>query len=101
MATRSITAGPSPVNWPRQWLPDGLGWRQGNVVGVYAHGLLDNGAYRQWFLEQLGWHGHAQDWGVEIDAAIDQVAALVTESGWAEHLERSDRSPQDGAAATR
>jgi hypothetical protein len=28
-------------------------------------------------------------WGVAIDAAIDQVAALVTESGWAAHLERS------------
>ena len=73
------------------WLPDGLGWRQGNVVGVYAHGLLDNRAYRQWFLEQLGWHGQAADWGVEIDAAIDQVAALVTESGWAEHLTKTER----------
>jgi len=72
-----------------QCLPDGLGWQQGNVVGVYAHGLLDNGAYRQWFLEQLGWHGRAEDWGVAVDAAIDQVAALVTESGWAEQLERS------------
>ena len=71
------------------WLPDGLGWRQANVVGVYAHGLLDNGAFRQWFLGQLGWQGRAEDWGVAIDAAIDQVAALVTESGWAEHLERS------------
>jgi adenosylcobyric acid synthase len=73
----------------QEWLPDGLGWRQGNVVGVYAHGLLDNGAFRQWFLEQLGWQGRAEDWAVAIDAAINQVAALVTESGWAEHLERS------------
>ena len=70
------------------WLPDGLGWRQANVAGVYAHGLLDNGAFRQWFLEQLGWHGKAEDWGVAIDAAIDHVAALVTDSGWVEHLER-------------
>jgi hypothetical protein len=37
----------------------------------------------------LHWQGRADDWGVAIDAAIDQVAALVTESGWAEHLERS------------
>ena len=58
-------------------------------LGVYAHGLLDNGPYRQWFLEQLGWQGRAEDWGVAVDAAIDQVAALVTESGWVEHLERS------------
>jgi adenosylcobyric acid synthase len=72
-----------------QWLPDGLGWRQGNVVGIYIHGLLDNGSYRQWFLEQFGWQGRAEDWGVAIDAAIDQVAALVTESGWAEQLEQS------------
>jgi adenosylcobyric acid synthase len=69
------------------WLPDGLGWRQGNVAGVYAHGLLDNGPFRQWFLEQLGWHGQADDWSVAIDAAIDQIADLVTESGWAEHLD--------------
>ena len=71
------------------WLAYGLGWRQGNVVGVYAHGLLDNGPYRQWFLEQLGWHGRAEDWRVTIDAAIDQVAALVTESGWARELDPS------------
>jgi adenosylcobyric acid synthase len=70
------------------WLPDGLGWRQGSVIGVYIHGLLDNGSYRQWFLEQLGWTGQADDWSVSIDAAIDQVAALVTESGWAQHLEQ-------------
>ena len=50
---------------------------------------MDNGAYRQWFLEQFGWHGRAEDWGVAIDAAIDQVAALVKENGWASHLERS------------
>jgi adenosylcobyric acid synthase len=72
-----------------QWLPDGLGWRQGNVLGVYAHGLLDNGSYRQWFLDRLGWQGRAEDWGAAIDAAINQVAALVTESGWSEQLERS------------
>jgi adenosylcobyric acid synthase len=70
------------------WLPGGLGWRQDNVVGVYVHGLLDNGSYRQWFLEQLGWQGSADDWSVAIDAAIDQAAALVTESGWAQRLGR-------------
>ena len=71
------------------WLADGLGWRQGNVIGVYAHGLLDNGSYRQWFLGQLGWRGQADDWRVRIESAIDDVAALVTESGWAAHLERA------------
>ena len=80
-----------PGGLAEPWLADGLGWRQGNVVGVYVHGLLDNGPYRQWFLEQLGWHGQADDWGASIDAAIDQVAALVPESGWAEHLDQSLR----------
>ena len=70
------------------WLAEGLGWRQSNVIGVYAHGLLDNGAYRQWFLSQLGWNGHAEDWDLAIDAAIDQVAALVSETGWARSLDR-------------
>ena len=69
------------------WLADGLGWRQGNVVGVYAHGLLDNASYRQWFLGHLGWQGRAEDWTLAIDAAIDQIAALVTESGWARCLD--------------
>ena len=78
---------PGPLAEP--WLADGLGWRQGNVAGVYAHGLLDNGPYRQWFLEQLGWRGRADDWSVAIEAAIDQVAALVTESGWSTHLDRA------------
>ena len=76
-----------PGELAERLLPDGLGWRQDNVVGVYAHGLLDNGAFRQWFLGKLGWQGRAADWGVAIDAAIDQVAGLVTESGWAKHLE--------------
>jgi adenosylcobyric acid synthase len=76
---------PGPL--AESWLADGLGWRQGNVVGVYAHGLLDNGAFRQWFLEQLGWRGRAENWSIAIDAAIDEVAALVTESGWAKHLD--------------
>ena len=40
------------------------------MVG-HAHGLIDNGAYRQWFLEQLGWSGQAEDWGVAIEAEID------------------------------
>jgi adenosylcobyric acid synthase len=68
------------------WLPDDLGWRQGSVFGAYVHGLLDNGPYRRWFLERLGWHGAAADWSVSVDAAIGDVARLVTESGWADHL---------------
>lgn len=50
------------------------GWRQGTVADVYAHGLFDSGAYRGWFLERLAWQCLAQDWGVELEAAIDGVA---------------------------
>jgi len=31
-------------------LDEGLGWQQGNICGVYVHGLLENTAYRQWWL---------------------------------------------------
>lgn len=63
-------------------LPDGLGFAQGSVRGVYLHGLLDDTAYRQAFLEELGWRGRCADWRARIDAEIERVAALVPASGW-------------------
>jgi adenosylcobyric acid synthase len=75
-----------PGSQAEQWLADGLGWRQRNVLGVYAHGLLDNAPFQQWFLDRLGWHGRAADWTQMVEAAIDDVASLVTESGWALRL---------------
>ena len=63
-------------------LEDDLGWQQGNVCGVYLHGLLENTAYRQHFLAKLGWHGQAADWHAQLDAALDRVAAIIPESGW-------------------
>ena len=63
-------------------LPDGLGFAQGSVRGVYLHGLLEDTAYRQAFLEELGWRGRAQDWAARLDAEIERVAALVPASGW-------------------
>ena len=63
-------------------LPDGLGFAQGSVHGVYLHGLLEATAYRQAFLEELGWHGRTGDWTARLDAEIDRVAALVPASGW-------------------
>jgi adenosylcobyric acid synthase len=58
-------------------LDEGLGWQQGKVCGVYVHGLLENTAYRQWWLERLGWHGQAEDWASRLDAELDRVADLV------------------------
>ena len=66
---------PGPLAQPH--LDEALGWQQGSVCGVYLHGLLENTAYRQWWLERLGWHGQAQDWHAQLEAELDRVAALV------------------------
>lgn len=66
----------------RVHLDAGLGWQQGNVWGVYLHGLMEDTAYRQHFLSRLGWQGEAGDWRARVDAALDRVAAIITESGW-------------------
>jgi len=71
---------PGPQVQPH--LADGLGWRQANIYGVYLHGLFENSAYCQWFLEQLGWHGVTQDWTQWVDSEIERAAALITASGW-------------------
>jgi adenosylcobyric acid synthase len=63
-------------------LAEELGWRQGHIYGVYLHGLLENALYRQWFLEQFGWQGQADDWSARVEAELDRVAKLVTTSGW-------------------
>jgi len=63
-------------------LPDGLGWQQGNICGVYLHGLFENTAYRQQFLSRLGWTGQAEDWHARLDAELDRVAELVHTTGW-------------------
>lgn len=65
------------------FLPDGLGWRQGNVSGVYLHGLFENAVYRQQFLMQLGWSGQTSgEWSATVEASIDRVARLIPDSGW-------------------
>ena len=63
-------------------LADGLGWRQGNVWGVYLHGLFENTAYRWHFLTRIGWTGQTEDWHARLDAEMDRVAELVRTTGW-------------------
>ncbi len=65
----------------REHLPDGLGWEQGAVRGVYVHGLFENSAYRQAFLAGLGWRGQVRDWRAHLDAELDRVAREV-EAAW-------------------
>lgn len=66
----------------RPHLEDDLGWQQGNVWGVYLHGILENTGYRQDFLARLGWQGQTRDWQTFLDTQIDEVARLVAETGW-------------------
>jgi adenosylcobyric acid synthase len=75
----------------RPHLEDGLGWQQGNVLGVYLHGILENTAYRQQFLTRLGWQGQTHDWAGFLDAQIDHVAQLVHDTGWDAHLPAPDK----------
>ncbi|MCS6910442.1 MAG: hypothetical protein NZM11_07720, partial [Anaerolineales bacterium] len=82
------------------YLDDGLGWRQGNVWGVYLHGLFENTAYRQVFLARLGWQGQAQDWAAVVDAELDRVAQLLLDSGLASQLEGRDHPAAPPAPAT-
>jgi adenosylcobyric acid synthase len=63
-------------------LEEGLGWQQGNVIGVYLHGLLENVAYRQHFLERLGWQGRTEEWHARLEGEIECVAGLIQTSGW-------------------
>jgi adenosylcobyric acid synthase len=74
----------------RPHLGEGLGWREGNVTGVYLHGIFENTDYRQRFLESLGWRGETMDWQVRLESSLDSVADLVDESGWASDLESLD-----------
>jgi len=82
------TAGPKA----QPHLDCGLGWQQGNVCGVYLHGLLQNTTYRQHFLERLGWKGKARDWAAFVDGEIERAAAWIEQSGWKLHVEHV--SPQ-------
>jgi len=63
-------AGPDAV----PYLSDGLGYRQGNVMGVYLHGLFENTAFRRLFLRALGVAASEADWGAQVDAALDALA---------------------------
>jgi adenosylcobyric acid synthase len=61
-----------------------VGWSSGNVSGVYLHGLFENTAYRQWFLQRLGWNGQTNgEWSAMVDASIDDVAQLICSTGLA------------------
>ena len=53
---------------------------QANVEGVYLHDLPRNTAWRQRFLERVGFHGRCEDWDARLDREIDRVATAI--EGW-------------------
>lgn len=70
----------------RPLLEEELGWEQGNVFGVYLHGLFENTEYRLRFLRSLGWEGQTEEWRERLDAEIERVAGLIVTSGWSSKL---------------
>jgi adenosylcobyric acid synthase len=58
----------------RPYLDEGLGFQQDNVWGVYVHGLFENAAFRQRFLERFGWEGQAVDWSEALEVELDRIA---------------------------
>ena len=51
-----------------------IGYVQGNIAGMYAHGLFDNAVYRHEFLEKLGVAAQSGEWNEQVDAALDTLA---------------------------
>jgi adenosylcobyric acid synthase len=66
----------------RPHLDSNLGWQQGNVWGVYLHGIMENTEYRQRFLARLGWQGPASDWNALIDNQLNSISTVISASGW-------------------
>jgi adenosylcobyric acid synthase len=72
-----IHAGRSTTSLPAFLFRDEVpvGWRDGNVTGVYAHGLLDNAAFTESFCGTSGLPVPAQI--DSLDIRLDRLAAAV------------------------
>ena len=51
-----------------------IGYVQGNIAGMYAHGLFDNAVYRHEFLQKIGVTATSGEWNEQVDAALDTLA---------------------------
>ena len=78
------TPGPGAIDE----LTNGLGWRQGNVTGIYVHGLLDDRAYRRHALTRFGVAVVSEiDQAASLDAEFDALAISVAATGWYAQIE--------------
>ena len=57
--------------------PDGAQSADGLVIGTYCHGLLSSGALRSALLARIGAGSHGAEHGVRVDAALDDIAAVL------------------------
>lgn len=71
---------------PNPLLSGDLGWSEKSVHGIYVHGLFEETAFRQWFLEQLGWEGQCANWADSFDAELDRVAEHIERTGLIDHI---------------
>jgi len=61
----------------KPYLSDDLGFKRGNVAGVYLHGLFEDTAFRRAFLETLGIQGTDTDWATQLEGTLDTLADHV------------------------
>lgn len=58
----------------KAYLENDLGFMQGNILGVYVHGLFDNAGFRADFLKRLGVSANPDNWHAQVDASLDTLA---------------------------
>ncbi len=70
-----------------------VGWQQDRVVGVYAHALLEDDGFRQWWLGRLGISPEnavagreSSLWAATLDEEFDRVAAHIETTGLVESI---------------
>ncbi len=54
--------------------PHGAVSEDGQIMGAYVHGLFESGAYRRYFLEQLGASSDGINQRVKVERALDRLA---------------------------
>ncbi len=64
----------------KPYLSDGLGFRRGNVTGVYLHGLFEDTVFRTDYLGALGVRAGSGDWAAQLDGTLDTLADHVEAS---------------------